>query len=84
MSEIRVVRHHAGEREERTVGTGTKAWELFADEGDVVAARVGGELRDLSYELADGDEVESVAIDSPDGRYILRHSTPHVLAQAGQ
>jgi threonyl-tRNA synthetase len=84
VSEIRVVRHHAGEREERTVATGTKAWELFADDGDVVAARVGGQLRDLSYELADGDQVEPVAIDSPDGRDILRHSTAHVLAQAVQ
>ncbi len=84
MSEIRIVRHHAGEREERTVATGTKAWELFADDGDVVAARVGGELRDLSHALADGDQVESVPIDSPDGRDILRHSTAHVLAQAVQ
>ena len=74
----------AGAREERTVTTGTKAWELFSDAPDVVAARVGGELRDLAHELADGDEVEPVAIDSPDGRDILRHSTAHVLAQAVQ
>ncbi|HEX6149661.1 MAG TPA: threonine--tRNA ligase, partial [Nocardioides sp.] len=75
---------HADAREEQTVTTGTKAWELFADEPDVIAARVAGELKDLSYVLADGDEVESVAIDSPDGRDILRHSTAHVLAQAVQ
>ncbi|HEU5456431.1 MAG TPA: threonine--tRNA ligase, partial [Nocardioides sp.] len=43
-----------------------------------------GELRDLAHELADGDDVEGVAIDSPDGRDILRHSTAHVLAQAVQ
>ena len=71
-------------REERTVTTGTKAWELFTDDADVVAARVDGELRDLAHELADGDEVEPVAIDSADGRDILRHSTAHVLAQAVQ
>ena len=43
-----------------------------------------GELKDLAYVLEDGDEVEAVAIDSPDGRDILRHSTAHVLAQAVQ
>ncbi|HET6165680.1 MAG TPA: threonine--tRNA ligase, partial [Marmoricola sp.] len=63
---------------------GTKAWELFQDAPDVIAARVSGELRDLAHELADGDEVEGVAIDSADGRNILRHSTAHVLAQAVQ
>ena len=63
---------------------GTKAWQLFAESPDVIAARVGGELKDLAYELADGDEVEGVAIDSPDGLDILRHSTAHVMAQAVQ
>jgi threonyl-tRNA synthetase len=66
------------------VTTGTKAWELFADDPSVIAARVGGALKDLAYELADGDEVEGVAIDSKDGRDILRHSTAHVMAQAVQ
>ncbi len=84
MSDIQVTLVHASERQDRTVTTGTKAWELFRDEPDVVAARVGGVLRDLSTELADGDEVEPVAIDSPDGRDILRHSTAHVMAQAVQ
>lgn len=81
---------------ERAVTTGTRAWELFTDAPDVIAARVstcstsgdgstsGAELKDLAYELADGDVVEGVAIDSPDGRNILRHSTAHVLAQAVQ
>jgi threonyl-tRNA synthetase len=69
---------------ERTVTTGTKAWELFTDDTAVIAARVGGELRDLAYELADGDRVEPVAMDSDDGRAILRHSTAHVMAQAVQ
>ena len=84
MSEIKVVRVHAEVREDRNVTTGTKAWELFADDTEVIAARVGGELKDLSYELVDGDEVEGVAIDSNDGHDILRHSTAHVLAQAVQ
>ncbi len=84
MSDIKVVRSHAGERAEQAVTTGTKAWELFKDDAEVIAARVGGELKDLAYELADGDDVESVAIDSADGHDILRHSTAHVMAQAVQ
>jgi threonyl-tRNA synthetase len=90
VSEIKVVRVHAGEREERTTTTGTKAWELFTDDADVIAARVSagagdeGQLKDLAYELADGDVVEGVEISSKDGRDILRHSTAHVLAQAVQ
>lgn len=84
MSELKIVIAHADAREDRTVTTGTKAWELFAEDQAIIAARVGGELKDLSYELADGDEVEGVAIDSKDGHDILRHSTAHVMAQAVQ
>ncbi|WP_300643226.1 threonine--tRNA ligase [Nocardioides sp.] len=84
-----IVRVHAGERQDRTVTTGTKAWELFAEDTEVVAARVGApgqekSLKDLSYVLAEGDEVESVPIDSKDGHDILRHSCAHVMAQAVQ
>ena len=61
-----------------------KAWEQFADDAAVIAARVNGELKDLSSELADGDAVEPVTIESPDGLDILRHSTAHVMAQAVQ
>ena len=84
MPEINVVLIHAHEREDQTLSAGTKAWELFREQPDVIAARVGGALRDLAHELADGDEVEPVAIDSRDGRDILRHSTAHVMAQAVQ
>lgn len=84
MSDIKVVVVSADARQDSTVATGTKAWELFRDDADVIAARVSGQLKDLSYELADGDEVEGVAIGSPDGLDILRHSTAHVLAQAVQ
>jgi len=70
--------------EAQTVEKGTKAWQLFADSPQVIAARVAGQLKDLAYELADGDVVEPVAIDSKDGRDILRHSTAHVMAQAVQ
>jgi threonyl-tRNA synthetase len=84
VSAIKVTVVSAGERAERLVTTGTKAWELFSDDASVIAARVGGELKDLAYELMDGDEVEAVTVESADGRDILRHSTAHVMAQAVQ
>ncbi|MGN6781345.1 MAG: threonine--tRNA ligase [Marmoricola sp.] len=84
MSEVRVQTAGPDGDVARTVTTGTKAWELYADEGDVIAARVNGDLKDLAYELHDGDDVEGVRIDSEDGRAILRHSTAHVMAQAVQ
>ena len=70
--------------DQRSVPAGTTAADLFADDRSVVVARVGGELRDLAHELADGDMVEPVTIDSEDGLAVLRHSTAHVLAQAVQ
>ncbi|GIH70746.1 threonine--tRNA ligase [Sphaerimonospora thailandensis] len=70
---------------ERVVAAGTTAGEaLDADGRSVVAARINGEPRDLAAEVGDGDIVEPIAIDSPDGRAILRHSTAHVMAQAVQ
>jgi len=68
---------------EHVVEAGTTAAALFDDRA-AVAARVNGALRDLAYQLADGDQVEPVQIGSEDGRYILRHSTAHVMAQAVQ
>jgi len=70
---------------ERAVAAGTTAGEaLSADGRTVIAARVNGQARDLDHVLADGDVVEPIAIDSEEGRAILRHSTAHVLAQAVQ
>jgi len=69
---------------ERQVDAGTTAADLFEDRPDVIAARIGDELVDLSRALSDGDTVEPVEIGSEDGRAILRHSTAHVMAQAVQ
>ncbi|WP_298749134.1 threonine--tRNA ligase [uncultured Serinicoccus sp.] len=69
---------------ERAVDQGTTAGDLFADDRQVVVARIGGELRDLRHELADGDVVEPVLVTEPDGLDVLRHSCAHVLAQAVQ
>lgn len=63
---------------------GSTGLELFAERREVVVMRVDGELRDLSRALIDGDVIEAVTIDSPDGLSVLRHSTAHVLAQAVQ
>ncbi|MBC3992785.1 threonine--tRNA ligase [Streptomyces buecherae] len=84
MSDVRVIIQRDSEREERVVTTGTTAAALFEGERSVVAARVAGELKDLAYEVADGDAVEPVDITSEDGLNILRHSTAHVMAQAVQ
>jgi threonyl-tRNA synthetase len=50
----------------------------------VVVRDPSGRLRDLDWIPDTDTEVELVAIDSPDGLNVLRHSTAHVLAQAVQ
>jgi threonyl-tRNA synthetase len=47
-----------------------------------VAATVDGAPYDLTRPLPDGATVAIVTDDSDDGRYVLRHSTAHVMAQA--
>ncbi|MEO8476603.1 MAG: threonine--tRNA ligase, partial [Actinomycetota bacterium] len=47
-----------------------------------VAARVDGELRDLSFVPSADAVVEPIAPASEDGLHVLRHSAAHVLAQA--
>ena len=70
--------------DERSVAAQTTAADLFGDDRAIVVARVNGELRDLAHELGDGDVVEPVRIDEPDGLMVLRHSCAHVMAQAVQ
>jgi threonyl-tRNA synthetase len=84
VTDVRVIIQRDSEREERVVTTGTTAAELFAGERAVVAARVAGALKDLAYQVRDGETVEAVEITSQDGLDILRHSTAHVMAQAVQ
>ncbi len=63
--------------------TNQTGFDLFPDRA-VIALRVNGELKDKASTVTDTDVVEPVAVDSPDGLNILRHSTAHVLAQAVQ
>ena len=67
----------------RTVTAATAA-ELFSDDPKIVVARVNGALVDLTHPLTEGDSVEPVSIDEPDGLNVLRHSAAHVMAQAVQ
>ena len=66
------------------VETGTTAADLFAEDREIVVARINGKLVDLSTELTDGDTVEPVSIHEEDGLNVLRHSAAHVMAQAVQ
>ncbi|GHJ48603.1 threonine--tRNA ligase [Catellatospora sp. TT07R-123] len=50
----------------------------------VVVRDPEGRLRDLDWTPSVETAVEPVAIDTPDGLNVLRHSTAHVLAQAVQ
>ncbi|HJV08270.1 MAG TPA: TGS domain-containing protein, partial [Acidimicrobiales bacterium] len=47
-----------------------------------VAAEVNGAQTDLTAPLHEGDQVAIITADTDKGRYVLRHSTAHVLAQA--
>ena len=49
-----------------------------------VAARVDGEIVDLSCTVSEDASVELVDISSPEGLGVLRHSISHVMAQAVQ
>jgi threonyl-tRNA synthetase len=74
----------AGQALEGAGGLATITLNAVPGAGDVVAARVNGELRDLAYQLADGDTVEPVELGSDAGLAIMRHSAAHVMAQAVQ
>ena len=47
-----------------------------------VAAKVNGELVDLSTPLKEGDSLEIVTLKDKDGLHVYRHTCAHVLAQA--
>ncbi|MCW2603930.1 MAG: thrS [Pseudonocardiales bacterium] len=53
-------------------------------DGIVVVRDAGGDLRDLSWAPELDVEVEPIALSSPDGLAVLRHSAAHVTAQAVQ
>jgi len=71
----------------RTLPEGATALDLAADIGAglaraAIAARINGELRDLSQTLGDGDDVALITDKSGEALEVIRHSTAHLLAQA--
>jgi threonyl-tRNA synthetase len=71
----------------RTLTPGSTALDLAKAIGsrlakDALAARVNGELVDLSTPLNGGERVAIVTPASDEGREVLRHSSAHVMAQA--
>jgi threonyl-tRNA synthetase len=70
----------------RVVAAGQTTAKILADAGiDAVVIRANEDwLHDLAWVPEDGDVLESVPIDSPEGLAVLRHSSAHVLAQAVQ
>ncbi|MEI6215775.1 MAG: threonine--tRNA ligase [Actinomycetes bacterium] len=68
----------------RQIAPDQRPTHLFAEQAEVVVCRINGEIKDLWTELFEGDLVEPIAITTPEGLAVLRHSTAHVLAQAVQ
>ncbi len=71
----------------RDLPDGATAGDLAASIGRglakaAVAAVVNGAQADLGRSLHEGDEVAIVTSNTEEGRYVLRHSTAHVMAQA--
>jgi threonyl-tRNA synthetase len=71
----------------RDIPKGSTAADLAASIGSrlakaAVAATINGTQTDLNAALPEGATVAIITGDSDEGRYILRHSTAHVLAQA--
>jgi threonyl-tRNA synthetase len=67
--------------------SGATAGELlrtFGDGARPIAARVDGQIVDLSRPVTTDARVEPIPPDSPEGIDILRHSTAHLMAQAVQ
>ena len=67
-----------------SVASDARPTNIFADNKEIVVARINGLLKDLWSDLTQGDIVEGVSISSSDGLAVLRHSTAHVMAQAVQ
>lgn len=67
------------------VEAGTKAIEVLAQAGTAkgaLAARLNGEVVDLSVRLGEDCSLEPVTFESKEGKEVLRHSTSHVMASA--
>jgi threonyl-tRNA synthetase len=71
--------------EPSVVPAGQTAGDVFQERGigGAIAVRANEEdVHDLNWVPEDGDAIESIPLDTEEGRAILRHSTAHVMAQA--
>ncbi len=76
-----------GRIESYPAGTAVKEVLAGLTGGDIssfAAAKVNGVAVDLSYPLQEDAKIEPLAVSSPEGLVILRHSMAHVMAQAVQ
>lgn len=49
---------------------------------EAIAVRIGDRLADMASPLAEGDRVQFIKPEDPDGLEVLRHSASHIMAQA--
>ncbi len=71
----------------RRCPAGVTAGEVLREAGDdaegaIVAARIDGEVVDLSAKVEKDASVSAVTFDTDEGREVFRHSASHVLASA--
>jgi len=64
-----------------TAAQALQALEAAADR-QVVAARINGEVADLSRPLTQDCTIAPIRLDSPEGLEIMRHSAAHLMAEA--
>lgn len=48
----------------------------------ILAAKINGEMKDLSTEVPDGAEVEFVKFEDAEGKHVFWHTSTHIMAQA--
>ncbi len=65
----------------QTVGSALSALGLTLGP-DILAAKVNGQMRDLSSVLTEDAEIAPLLFDSAEGREVYRHSSTHIMAQA--
>ena len=65
----------------QTVGSALSALGLTLSP-DILAAKVNGQMRDLSSVLTEDAEIAPLLFDSAEGREVYRHSSTHIMAQA--
>ena len=55
---------------------------ILGSNAGLLSCHINGEHKSLPTQLKDGDEVKFMTFDDADGRWVLRHTASHVLAQA--